>query len=300
MMSADEEEEADEACCVSCGITQVDEIKLKICTACKSVRYCSVECQKKHRSQHKRACKKRAAELRDKILFRQPESSHLGDCPICCLPLFIDPSKSTLMPCCTKMICMGCENANFVREVEESLGHRCPFCRESRTFTREEVEMNLMNRIEANDPVAISEVGKDRYCEADYNGAFDYWTKAAGLGNIDAHYELSMMYRNGQGVERDIKKAIYHWEQAAIGGHPIARHHLGAIEWGNGRREWALKHWIISAKLGHDDALEMLKKVYKAGLVSKEDFAAALRAHQTAVDATKSPQREAADRQNRG
>ena len=46
--------------------------------------------------------------------------------------------------------------------------------------------------------------------------------------------------------------------------------------------------------------LEMLKKVYKAGLVSKEDFAAALRAHQTAVDATKSPQREAADRQNRG
>jgi len=30
------------------------------------------------------------------------------------------------------------------------------------------------------------------------------------------------------------------------------------------------------------------------GRVSKDDFAAALRAHQAAVDATKSPQREAA------
>jgi hypothetical protein len=31
----------------------------------------------------------------------------------------------------------------------------------------------------------------------------------------------------------------------------------------------------------------------KIGLVSKEDFAAALRAHQAAIDATKSPQRKA-------
>ncbi len=37
-----------------------------------------------------------------------------------------------------------------------------------------------------------------------------------------------------------------------------------------------------------------LKQCYTDGHVSKEDFAAALRAHQAAVDATKSPQREAA------
>eukprot|EP00985_Skeletonema_marinoi_P030096 scaffold30504_cov80-Skeletonema_marinoi.AAC.1 len=74
-------------CCASCGIGQVDDIKLKKCTACYLVRYCSVKCQKEHRPQHKRACKKRAAELRDEILFKQPESSDLGDCPICFLPL---------------------------------------------------------------------------------------------------------------------------------------------------------------------------------------------------------------------
>eukprot|EP00984_Skeletonema_dohrnii_P007364 scaffold2671_cov81-Skeletonema_dohrnii-CCMP3373.AAC.4 len=68
--------------CAACGIAGGDDIKLKKCTACKSVRYCGVKCQKEHRPQHKKECKKRAAELRDEILFKQPESSDLGDCPI--------------------------------------------------------------------------------------------------------------------------------------------------------------------------------------------------------------------------
>ena len=55
------------------------------------------------------------------------------------------------------------------------------------------------------------------------------------------------------------------------------------------------EHFIIAAKLGDDDSLEGLKSCYREGAVSKEDFAAALRAHQAAVDATKSPQREAAE-----
>ncbi len=42
-------------------------------------------------------------------------------------------------------------------------------------------------------------------------------------------------------------------------------------------------------------ALKMLQVCYAKGIVSKEDFAAALRAHQAAVDATKSTQREAAE-----
>ena len=55
-----------------------------------------------------------------------------------------------------------------------------------------------------------------------------------------------------------------------------------------------MKHWIIAASLGYDDSIQMLKGCYKNGLVSKEDFAAALRAHHAAVEATKSPQREVA------
>ena len=49
----------------------------------------------------------------------------------------------------------------------------------------------------------------------------------------------------------------------------------------------------IAANLGHDSSIEALKDEYAVGDVTKEDFDAALRAHQAAVDATKSPKREA-------
>jgi hypothetical protein len=93
--------------CAFCGIAEIDEVKLKTCTACKSLRYCSVECQKKHRPQHKRACKKRMAELRDELLFKQPESISLGDCPICCLPLPLDPKNLDLWDAAAKRSVMA-------------------------------------------------------------------------------------------------------------------------------------------------------------------------------------------------
>lgn len=125
--------------------------------------------------------------------------------------------------------------------------------------------------------------------------AFEYASKAAALGDAFAHYQLSMLYREGQGVEADEKKEVYHLEKAAIAGHPEARHELARYETMNERFERAVKHMIIAASLGLDVSLKLLKEFYGYGQVSKEDFAATLRAHQAAVDATKSPQREVAE-----
>jgi tetratricopeptide (TPR) repeat protein len=286
--------EADEVC-AACGKAEVDDIKLRRCTACKLVKYCSVDCQKNHRPKHKKECKKRAAELRDDKLFTKPDESHLGECPICCLPLSNDPDKSTMNSCCCKAICDGCGYANMKRELEEGLEPRCAFCREPVPKTKEEIAKNLMERAKANDPVAIYEMGKKHYNKGDYDGAFEYYTKAAGLGEVGAHYNLSFMYRGGEGVAKDMKKEIYHLEEAAIGGHPEARFNLGYYENENGRYERAMKHFIIAANQGDADSLDYVKKYFSVGLVSKEDYAAALRGHQAAVDATKSEQRDAAD-----
>ena len=147
-----------------------------------------------------------------------------------------------------------------------------------------------MKRIEANDPVAMRQMGCKHSGEGDYDGAFKYWTKAAVLGDVDAHYALSVMYREGE----DEENATYHLEEAAIRGHAYARHDLGCYEGRNGRNERAIKHYIIAANLGNDQSIQALKEFYKDGDVSKEDFAAALRAHHAAVKATKSPEREAA------
>eukprot|EP00984_Skeletonema_dohrnii_P015768 scaffold6874_cov74-Skeletonema_dohrnii-CCMP3373.AAC.3 len=283
--------------CACCGRTGGD-IKLKNCTACCLVRYCGVKCQKDHRPHHKKECKKRAAELRDELLFKQPESTHLGDCPICCLPIPIDMKKSVIYNCCYRLICLGCYYANMISEQEGRRHSICPFCREPATMTDDENKKRQIKRIEVNDPVALRHEGVEQYHKGEYFKTFELYTKAANLGDAEAHYRLGLMYGIGLGVERDGEKNIYHLEEAAIGGHPAARWNLGIIEEENGNSERAVKHLIIAAYLGNDEAIKSLTEMYKqgTGLVSKDDFAAALRAQQAAVDATKSLQREEASK----
>ena len=102
------------------------------------------------------------------------------------------------------------------------------------------------------------------------------------------------MYRNGQVVKKDKGKLIYHLEEAAIRGDPGARCLLGSEEFENGNTERAVKHRIIGATQGCDFSIQALMDLFKSGFVEKDVLAATLRAHQAAVDATKSPQREAA------
>jgi TPR repeat protein len=159
---------------------------------------------------------------------------------------------------------------------------------------KEAYEKRERERIEANDPEVLRYRGSKCYQAGDYDKAVEYWTKAAELGNAEAHYQLGCTYGNGEGVEKNEEKAVYHYEKAAIGGHPIARHNLGCHEQGNGNMERAVKHWIIAAKLGDEDSMKALLPNYKEGYISKEEYGATLRTHQAAVDATKSAQREKA------
>jgi len=277
------------------GICQVDDIKLKKCAACKSIRYCSVTCQREHRPQHKADCKKRVAELRDEILFRQPESSHLGDCPICLLPLSLDVQKSPMQSCCSKVICNGCMVASILHKGGKN--YACPFCRhEYSKDDKTETDVNVMKRIEVNDPVAIRESAIRHGKSSDLGAAMEYYKKAAALGDAEAHYQLGMSYTIGRGVERDAKKEKYHMEEAAIGGHPAARDAVGIMEMRMGNQDRAMKHFTIAATLGHDGAMDSLRMGHALGGVRKEDVDIALGAYQAAVDATKSPQRDIAEK----
>ena len=78
---------AAEVCANCCGKEGNDSAKLKNCTACRLVKYCGVDCQRAHRKQHKRACKKRAAELKDERLYGQGHERQEADfCPSVSLP----------------------------------------------------------------------------------------------------------------------------------------------------------------------------------------------------------------------
>ncbi len=173
-------------------------------------------------------------------------------------------------------------------------GDRCPFCREP-TADDEENTKRKMNRIKANDPVALCQMGTARFHEGDYDTAIKYCTKAAELGDVKAHYQLADSYHQGDIVEKDEEKEIYHLEKAATGGHPGARHDLGCYESRNGNMERAVKHFIIAANVGYEESMKWLWKHYSAGNITKEELDATLRTHQAAIDATKSPERAAAE-----
>jgi hypothetical protein len=56
-----------------------------MCKSCMNVKYCNAKCQKNHWATHKKDCKRRAAELRDEALFKEPPPKE--DCPICFLSM---------------------------------------------------------------------------------------------------------------------------------------------------------------------------------------------------------------------
>ena len=118
--------------CANCGKGEEESHKLKNCTACKLVKYCNRECQIAHRSQHKKECRKRATELHDIQLFKQP--LQLGDCPICFVRIpSLDPTGKKYQTCCGKVICSGCNYAplydNQGNKVDNEKQNECPFCR---------------------------------------------------------------------------------------------------------------------------------------------------------------------------
>ena len=225
----------------------------------------------------------------DVELFRQPDEHHLGECPICLLPLPFDLRKVTFYSCCSKVVCNGCDYTNHKNN--DGI-YNCPFCREPVPSGDDEIGKRMLKRVKANDPAAMKEMGARLYHEGDYDSAFEYYKKAAELGDIEAHYELGVIYGNGEGVEKDEEKAVYHWEKAAIGGDPYARYNLAVIEEKNGNIERSVKHLIIAANLGYDSSMKALWKHYSAGNITKEDLEATLRTHQAAIDAMKSPERE--------
>jgi tetratricopeptide (TPR) repeat protein len=291
-----EQEELEAECCASCGIAEIDDIKLNDCGGgCDLVKYCSDGCQTNHREQHEEECKKRKTEMHDKQLFTQPDDTHMGECPICCLPLPLDPRKSRLNTCCCKILCEGCNFANKKREIEQGMEQRCAFCREPMPKSQEESDKRIMNRIKKNDPAAMTHMGKKHKGEGDFGKALEYWTKATELGDPAAQFLLGGLYYKGEGAEKDEKKVVYHMEQAAIGGHPDARVFLATYEEDNGRFDRAAKHLIIAANLGCDMSVKMIKDLFVQGIVSKEDYAAALRAYQAAVNETKSAERQEAE-----
>jgi len=284
--------------CANCGKEGIANVKLKNCTACRLVKYFGMDCQKAHRKQHKKSCKKRAAELKDEQLYSQGLERPEGDfCPICTLPIPIPMDKNSgFNACCMKRICSGCDLA-----VKKQGMFDCAFCRTRYPGNDADAMAMIQARVAKKDPAAMNHLG-EKYghgipgLQKDTRKAMELWEEAAELGSIGALFNLGSAYFLGEGVQRDKAKAADLFKRAALQGHLGSRCNLGCIEGKMGNHDHAVRHLLISAKMGDQGSLEMIKTAFKAGLATKEQYAEALKGYQYAVEEMKSPDRDEAKR----
>jgi len=116
----------------------------------------------------------------------------------------------------------------------------------------------------------------------DYEKAFYYHQKAAEAGSANSHNQLGIMYKNGKGIEKNIKKAIYHFNQAMrlddpknksaqvtslifhIPAFPHAAYNLGwlylnELEENEKVFSWAITCFLTAAEHGHPEAKKTLE-----------------------------------------
>ena len=309
----------DVVCCSNCGGVAGEGVSLKACMSCKLVKYCNTGCQKSHWPKHKKACKQHAAELRDKVLFKDPPPKE--DCPICFLPMpfkliccwSLPPATISSVPiydfamaneelansgtdsyysCCGKSICGGCEYSFH----KSGMIGTCAFCKSDHVNKTdgERVDERL-KRVEVNDAGAMCVLGTDYYhgqlgLQQDRARAMELWKQAAELGSSQAHYHLGVYHREGE----DSKKAKFHYEAAAMAGNEMARFNLGCMDYELGNRERAVKNWMIAASAGNYSAMKILLFEFNQGLVSRASVDSSLTAYNNSCVEMRSEARDAA------
>jgi len=275
--------------CAACG---KEGDGLKFCNGCKSVKYCSRDCQAAHRPLHKKACKKRAAEIYDEKLF--VDTPPREECPLCMLPLQ-DADERLFKSCCGKVICCGCILAMTLSEGKDL----CAFCRTPPANSYEERIKRAKKLMDKGNGEAYYELAgyyaRGLYgLPRDYEKVNDLLLKGGELGCAEAYYNLGNNYSLGKGVAIDKKKAKHYYELAAMGGDVSARHNLGIEEMEAGNIDRALKHWMIAAKAGYEESLNMVKQGYMYGDATKDVYASTLRGYQNRQDEMKSDTRDMA------
>lgn len=179
---------------------------------------------------------------------------------------------------------------------EGNLKEWCPLCRVPiPKSTKEGVNrINKRMRSHPNDADAALTLGthyQSGECGLPKNKkkALELYTQAAKLGSATAQFALAQLLP----VEEK-KRIVSLTALAAIRGHELARCVLGNMEACIGRSSRAMKHYVIAAKAGEDSSLKKVREGYKAGHVTKDEYASTLRAYKACQDRMKSAQREEA------
>ena len=107
--------------------------------------------------------------------------------------------------------------------------------------------------------------GYQSYLKGDYEAAFREWLPLAELGDVEAQYNLGVLYDEGAGVEQDLVAAADWYRKAADQGFIDAQTNLGTMYYfgqGVARDYHEAAKWLrLAADQGDAEASEYLRKI---------------------------------------
>jgi TPR repeat protein len=119
------------------------------------------------------------------------------------------------------------------------------------------------------------------YRNGEYEEAFAEWKALAETGHDKSQSNIGLMYRRGQGIEKNEHEAIKWFLKAAEQGLDTAQFNLGIlysrIEGIEQDQAAATKWYLAAAEQGHTVAQWHLAQRYEKGLGADRDFVEALK-----------------------
>jgi hypothetical protein len=200
---ADIPEEEAPLMCSYCSSESPPKGGFKICSQCKSARYCSTECQTFHwKKGHSKLCV--APNAHDS--YSKPKSL-IQECVICLekIPSF----KKCSLPCEHVFHAECIANLRL-----SSSAQACPLCRGDLppgpqfSFLRGCTTRDTIEDAFRNSKGRLGWHNLPKYLQDLADEMVQMWTYAASEGDVQAQYNMGMIYSNGQGVKRDLRKAL--------------------------------------------------------------------------------------------
>jgi len=116
--------------------------------------------------------------------------------------------------------------------------------------------LSLVFNIYASDEIS------DAFANNDYAKAFELLQKASDKGDINAKYNLALMYYRGDGTKQDIPKSLELLEVAALQGHEQALQNIGRVYMQIIKFDKA-SYWLEkNAAKGDENAYYLLAEIY--------------------------------------
>lgn len=129
-------------------------------------------------------------------------------------------------------------------------------------------------------PAADFDAGMKAYRNGDHSTAYSEWLPLAKSGHTKAMNNLALLYKNGKGVKRDLKKAFKFFKKSAAQGYPLAQYNLaGMYVGGKGTKKnpkLAYKSMLGAAMNNYNRAQTLVAKWNEKGFGTDPDLVEAL------------------------